>query len=146
MASANSNLPITFTLVNNPNKIAKIVGVGDKTQLLLAPKGVDSSEKFSGFGGGKELTIKIRASQAGSAGWHAALSVDHEIKIKKPGKSAFYEARKLDSRFDTKKAAFDTRMARLGKSGDKAAYLFNRDDQDSDGDGLDQPGGTGLWR
>ena len=136
MASANSNLPITFTLVNNPNKIAKIVGVGDKTQLLLAPKGVDSSEKFSGFGGGKELTIKIRASQAGSAGWHAALSVDHEIKIKKPGKSAFYEARKFDSRFDTKKAAFDTRMARLGKSGDKAAYLFNRDDQDSDGDGL----------
>ena len=31
---------------------------------------------------------------------------------------------------------FDTSMARLGKSGDKAAYLFNRDDQDSDGDGL----------
>ena len=136
MASANSNLPITFTLVSNPNKIAKIVGVGEKTQLLLAPKGVDSSEKFSGFGGGKELTIKIRASQAGATGWHAALTVDHEIKIKKPGKSAFYEARKLDSRFDTKKAAFDTRMARLGKSGDKAAYLFNRDDQDSDGDGL----------
>ena len=27
-------------------------------------------------------------------------------------------------------------MARLGKTGDKAAYLFNRDDQDSDGDGL----------
>ena len=27
-------------------------------------------------------------------------------------------------------------MARLGKSGDKAAYLFNRDDQDSDGDGM----------
>ena len=137
MASANSNLPITFTLVNNPNKIAKIVGVGDKAQLLLAPKGVDSSEKFTGFDGGKELAIKIRASQAGdSSNWNAALSVDHEIKIKKPGKSAFYEARKLDARFDTKKAAFDTRMARLGKSGDKAAYLFNRDDQDSDGDGL----------
>ena len=136
MASANSNLPITFTLINNPNNIAKVVGVGDKAQLLLAPKGADSSEKFSGFGGGKELTIKIRASQGGASGWHAALSVDHEIKIKKPGKSAFYEARKLDSRFDTKKAAFDTRMARLGKSGDKAAYLFNRDDQDSDGDGL----------
>ena len=28
------------------------------------------------------------------------------------------------------------RVARLGKSGDKAAYLFSRDDQDSDGDGL----------
>jgi hypothetical protein len=137
MASANSNLPITFTLVNNPNNIAKIVGVGDKAQLLLAPKGVDSSEKFSGFDGGKELAIKIRASQAGdSSNWNAALSVDHEIKIKKPGKSAFYEARKLDSRYDTKKATFDTRMARMGKSGDKAAYLFNRDDQDSDGDGL----------
>ena len=24
----------------------------------------------------------------------------------------------------------------MGKSGDKAAYLFNRDDRDSDGDGL----------
>ena len=49
MASANSNLPITFTLVNNPNKIAKIVGVGDKAQLLLAPKGVDSSENLPGL-------------------------------------------------------------------------------------------------
>jgi hypothetical protein len=136
MASANSNLPITFELINNPNKIAKIIGSGPNTQLVLAPKDASSSEKFSGFGGGKELTIKIRAKQTGSSGWHAALSVDHEIKIKKPGKSAFYEARKLDSRFDTKKAAFDTRMARLGKSGDKAAYLFNRDDLDSDGDGL----------
>jgi hypothetical protein len=137
MASANSNLPITFELINNPNKIAKIIGSGSKAQLILAPKDASSSEKFSGFGGGKELTIKIRAKQAGdSSNWHAALSVDHEIKIKKPGKSAFYEARKLDERFDTKKAAFDTRMARLGKSGDKAAYLFNRDDQDSDGDGL----------
>jgi hypothetical protein len=137
MASANSNLPITFELINNPNKIAKIIGSGPKAQLILAPKDASSSEKFSGFGGGKELTIKIRAKQAGdSSNWHAALSVDHEIKIKKPGKSAFYEARKLDERFDTKKAAFNTRMARLGKSGDKAAYLFNRDDQDSDGDGL----------
>jgi hypothetical protein len=137
MASANSNLPITFELINNPNKIAKIIGSGPKAQLILAPKDASSSDKFSGFGGGKELTIKIRAKQAGdSSNWHAALSVDHEIKIKKPGKSAFYEARKLDERFDTKKAAFDTRMARLGKSGDKAAYLFNRDDQDSDGDGL----------
>jgi hypothetical protein len=137
MASANSNLPITFELINNPNKIAKIIGSGSKAQLILAPKDASSSEKFSGFGGGKELTIKIRAKQAGdSSNWHAALSVDHEIKIKKPGKSAFYEARKLDERFDTKKAAFDTRMARMGKSGDKAAYLFNRDDQDSDGDGL----------
>ena len=68
MASANSNLPITFTLINNPNNIAKVVGVGDKAQLLLAPKGADSSEKFSGFGGGKELTIKIRASQGGASG------------------------------------------------------------------------------
>ena len=62
--------------------------------------------------------------------------VEQPVKIKKPRKSAFYEARKLDARFDTKKAAFDTRMARLGKSGDKSAYLFNRDDQDSDGDGM----------
>ena len=52
----------------------------------MAPQGVDSSEKFSGFDGGKELAIKINASQAGdSSNWNAALSVDHEIKIKKTG-------------------------------------------------------------
>jgi hypothetical protein len=140
MATSDSNLPITFTLIDNPNKVAKIVGVGNKAQLLIAPKDGNNGEKFSGFGGSSDLTIKIRASQAGGTyggqQYHAALSVDHIVKIKKPGKSAFYEERRLDSRFDTKKAAFDTRMARMGKSGDKAAYLFNRDDQDSDGDGL----------
>ena len=140
MAFSDSNLPITFTLIDNPNKVAKIVGVGQKAQLLIAPKDGNNGEKFSGFGGSSDLTIKIRASQAGGSlggqQYHEALSVEHSIKIKKPGKNAFYDARKLDERFDTKKAAFDTRMARLGKSGDKAAYLFNRDDQDSDGDGL----------
>jgi hypothetical protein len=137
MAFSNSNLPVTFTLIDNPNKIAKIIGSGDKAQLLIAPKDVDAGEKFTGFGGGKDLTIKIRASQSGdSSNWHAALSVDHEIKIKKPGKSAFYEERKLDARFDGKKSRFFTRAARKGVSGDKAAYLFDRDDQDSDGDGL----------
>ena len=141
MASSDSNLPITFTLVDNPNKIAKIVGVGEKTQLLIAPKnGNDNGEKFTGFGGSSDLTIKIRATQLGGTRggqqYHPALPVEHVVKIKKPGKDAFYEERRLDSRFDAKKAAFDTRMARLGKTGDKAAYLFNRDDQDSDGDGL----------
>jgi hypothetical protein len=137
MAFANSNLPITFTLVNNPNKIAKIIGSGNKAQLVIAPKDVDAGEKFTGFGGGKDLTIKIRASQGGdSSNWHSALPVDHEIKIKKPGKGAFYEERRLDERFDGKKNRFFTRVARKGISGDKAAYLFDRDDQDSDGDGL----------
>ena len=123
-------------MINNSNNIGKIKGIGANTQLVLAPKDADPSEKFTGFGGGKELTIKIRASQAGTAGWHPALSVDHEIKIKKPGKNAFYEERRFDSRYDSKKTAFLTRIARKGKSGDKAPYLFNRDDQDSDGDGL----------
>ncbi|MDA7757663.1 Ig-like domain-containing protein [Opitutales bacterium] len=140
MAFSDSNLPITFTLIDNPNKVAKIVGVGQKAQLLIAPKDGNNGEKFSGFGGSSDLSIKIRASQSGGSlggqQYHEALSVEHSIKIKKPGKNAFYDARKLDERFDIKKAAFDNRMARLGKSGDKAAYLFNRDDQDSDGDGL----------
>ena len=46
MASANSNLPITFSLVNNPNNIAKIVGSGPKAQLVLAPKDAIPPKSF----------------------------------------------------------------------------------------------------
>ena len=63
MASSDSNLPITFTLIDNPNKIAKIIGVGDNAQLIIAPKDGNNGDKFSGFGGSSDLTIKIRASQ-----------------------------------------------------------------------------------
>ena len=77
MASSDSNLPITFTLIDNPNKVAKIVGVGNKAQLIIAPKDGNNGEKFSGFGGSSDLTIKIRASQAGGTHggqqYHAAL-------------------------------------------------------------------------
>ena len=41
-----------------------------------------------------------------------------------------------DSRYDVKASAFRSNPAMSGKSADKIAYLFNRDDQDSDGDGL----------
>ena len=45
------NLPITFTLKENPNNVAKIIGVGDKARLIIAPKDVNTNEKFSGLAG-----------------------------------------------------------------------------------------------
>ena len=49
MATSDSNLPITFTLIDNPNKVAKIVGVGNKAQLLIALKTAIMEKSFPGL-------------------------------------------------------------------------------------------------
>jgi hypothetical protein len=137
MALINSTLPITFTLTKNPNKIAKIVGSGENALLVIADKEANPSNKFSGFGGASDLSITIRATQAGNGSYHAALPVERQIKIMKPGKNAFFKERRWDDRFDSKKSAFMSRMAsKKGISGEKAIRLFDSDNYDSDGDGV----------
>ena len=76
----------------------------------------------------------MRATQTGNSSYHAAAAIERTIKIKKPGKNAFFEERRMDARFDTKKAKFKQRFP--GLSDEKASYLFDSDGYDSDGDGL----------
>ena len=135
-ATINSGQPIIFTLVSNPNKIAEIKGIGDKAQLIVAPRKDDPNEKFSGFGGGKDLTIKIRVSQPGNSSWHAAIPLEYEIKIKEPSPKAFYDERRFDERYQNKKNSFLNRASALGLSSDKATHLFDSDSYDSDNDGI----------
>tara|TARA_B100000035_G_C20985434_1_gene547558 strand:+ start:575 stop:1285 length:711 start_codon:yes stop_codon:yes gene_type:complete len=124
-------------LVNNPNNIAKIVGSGNKAMLILDSKDASTSERFSGFGGSKDLTIKIRATQIGDASYHPALPVERQIKIKAPSRVAFYDERRMDSRFDDKKNAFLNKLSsQRGITGEKAIRLFDSDNYDSDGDGM----------
>ena len=133
-------LSVSVVLSNNPNKIARIIGTGDRQMLVIAQKGLGDSEKFSGFGGADELSITLRATQSGNGSYHPAADLERTIKIKKPGKDAFFEERRSDDRFDSKKTAFKTRMALnpkfSGISDDKAARLFDSDNYDSDGDGV----------
>ena len=140
MFKSDRGLPVTVSLINNPNKIAKIIGTGAKAMLVIAQKTNDANEKFTGFGGVDSLSITLRATQAGNGSYHAAAPLEKSILIKKPGKDAFFEERRMDDRFDGKKASFKTRMKLKPKfsgiSDDKAARLFDSDNYDSDGDGV----------
>ena len=58
------------------------------------------------------------------------------IRIKAPSKSAFFEERKMDDRFEAKQTEFLARMTAKGIGGEKAVALFDSDNYDSDGDGI----------
>ena len=137
MFRSSSNLAVSVSLTNNPNNIAKIIGTGQNAVLVIAQKTNNNAEKFTGFGGADELAITLQATQAGNGSFHAAAPVERTFKIKKPGKDAFFEERRMDDRFDTKRNSFVSRMtARKGISGEKAMRLFDSDNYDSDGDGI----------
>ena len=137
MFRSSSNLAVSVSLTNSPNNIAKIIGTGQNAVLVIAQKTNNNAEKFTGFGGADELAITLQATQAGNGSFHAAAPVERTFKIKKPGKDAFFEERRMDDRFDTKRNSFVSRMtARKGISGEKAMRLFDSDNYDSDGDGI----------
>ena len=55
---------------------------------------------FSGSIPDAGLTVEITASQAGNSSYNAAANVVREITIKKPGKNAFFDERRLDPRYE----------------------------------------------
>jgi hypothetical protein len=142
MASASSNLGVTFVLTANPNNAMQINGSGANAVLVF-------SKNFSGFGGADELTVSIKATQAGNGSYNAAADVTRDIKIKKPGKSAFFDERRMDPRYSKERDKFARKLFAkknlkglidLDGSGsitiNDAKLLFDSDDFDSDGDGM----------
>jgi hypothetical protein len=142
MASASSNLGVTFVLTANPNNAMQINGSGANAVLVF-------SKNFSGFGGADELTVSIKATQAGNGSYNAAADVIRDIKIKKPGKSAFFDERRMDPRYSKERDKFARKLFAkknlkglidLDGSGsitiNDAKLLFDSDDFDSDGDGM----------
>jgi hypothetical protein len=131
----NNPLPLSFSLTANPNKVAKISGTGRNALLVLADGKASGAEKFSGFGGADYLEVKIKAFRASDSNYHAA-ELERTIRIKAPSKSAFFEERKFDERYDGKKTEAISRLNSKGISGEKAIALFDSDNYDSDGDGI----------
>jgi hypothetical protein len=103
--------------------------------LVLADGKASGAEKFSGFGGADYLEVKIKAFRASDSNYHAA-ELERTIRIKAPSKSAFFEERKFDERYDGKKTEAISRLNSKGISGEKAIALFDSDNYDSDGDGI----------
>jgi hypothetical protein len=133
--SNNNPLGLSFRLTNNENNVAKIVNPTGGKNAVLVLADPNESSKFSGFGGQDSIEVTIEAYRNSGDGYHAA-SVSKTIKIKAPSKSAFFEARKMDDRYEDKKNVALTRLSAKGISGEKALAFFDSDNYDSDGDGI----------
>ena len=96
----------------------------------------------------RDLPFKLRR-QAGNGSYNAAASVVREITVKKPGKSAFFDERRLDPRYEKERTKFARKLAAkkdlkglIDLNGDgsvnalDAELMFDSDDTDSDGDGM----------
>jgi hypothetical protein len=123
---ATSGLDVTIALDQDTKNVATI----KKGMLFFGSK----DKSFAGFDSNGLAEITIRASQVGNSAYHAAADIVRVLTVKKPGKNAYFEERKSDFRFDTKKQKFRTRFANISE--EKADYFFNSDRYDSDGDGL----------
>ena len=136
---SSSGLPVELSL-NVDGKIAKIVGPPGKQMIAFAPKGAGmSKDDFdkTDAKGRKYVSVTLTARQLGNGSYHPAAPITRDFVIKPPSKDAFFEQRRMDSRFDTKRDFFKDKVAaKLGISGEKANYLFDSDDYDSDGDGV----------
>jgi hypothetical protein len=120
----------------------QLIGNGPNAMLVF-------SKNFTGFGGADELTVSIQATQAGNGSYNAAASVTREIKVKKPGKNAFFDERRMDPRYEKERDKFARKLfskktlkGLIDLDGDNvitiedAKLLFDSDDFDSDGDGI----------
>ena len=142
MATATSNLGISFSLTSNPGNVLDKVGNGANAILVF-------KKDFSGSIPDAGLTVQITASQAGNGSYNAAANVVREITIKKPGKNAFFDERRLDPRYEKERTKFARKLAAkkdlkglIDLNGDGAVnhldaeLMFDSDDTDSDGDGM----------
>jgi hypothetical protein len=127
---ATSGLGVSFAVSGDSRNVAQVIGSGNKALLVFAGKG----GSFTGFGGAEELSVTVTASQSGSNDYHAAADITRVFTIKKPSKSAYFEERKSDFRFDLKKQRFTAKFPNLSQ--ERVDYLFDSDRYDSDGDGL----------
>jgi hypothetical protein len=142
MATATSNLGITYSLTSNPGNVLQKVGTGADAILVFR-------KDFSGSIPNAGLTVQITATQTGNSSYNAAASVVREITIKQPGKSAFFDERRLDPRYEKERTKFARKLATkknlkglIDLNGDgsvnhlDAELMFDSDDTDSDGDGM----------
>ena len=145
-SSSASNANVTYEIVGAGHRgvVAK-KGQGKNSRLIFAK----TSDGFNGFDTGKdEITLLVKASAAGNSNYNAAAPITREVKIKKPSKSAFFDERRYDDKYDTMRNKFAARMLkRMGNKlddfdgdGDSdiedAKFLFDSDHVDSDGDGV----------
>ena len=144
-ATTSSGLPVTYSIHSQSKTALKLIGNGPKARLGFAK----SSEGFTGFGSDDEITILVKAVSAGNGSYNAAAPIVREIKIKKPSRTAFFDERRYDERFDTipekfAQRIFNKRSANglddLNGDGsitiEDAKLLFDSDHFDSDGDGV----------
>jgi hypothetical protein len=145
MAIASSNLGITYSLALDSDdklNVYKLEGNGANAILVF-------DKRFTGSIPDEGLTLQITATQAGNSSYNAAASVVREITIKKPGKSAFFDERRLDPRYEKERTKFARKLAAkkdlkglIDLNGDStvnhldAELMFDSDDTDSDGDGM----------
>jgi hypothetical protein len=142
MATATSNLGITYSLTANPGNVLQKVGTGADAILVF-------NKTFTGTIPNAGLTVQITATQAGNSSYNAAASVVREITIKQPAKSAFFDERRLDPRYEKERTKFARKLATkknlkglIDLNGDglvnhlDAELMFDSDDTDSDGDGM----------
>ena len=104
MATATSNLGITYSLTSNPGNVLQKVGTGANAILVFR-------KDFSGSIPNAGLTVQITATQAGNSSYNAAANVVREITIKQPGKSAFFDERRLDPRYEKERTKFARKLA-----------------------------------
>ena len=96
-----------------------------------------------------DLPYKLPPLKRGNNTYNAAASVVREITVKKPGKSAFFDERRLDPRYEKERTKFARKLAAkkdlkglIDLNGDgsvnhlDAELMFDSDDTDSDGDGM----------
>ena len=144
MATSSSSLRLTFlALTSNPGNVLQTSGQREPMPFLYLDK------DFSGSIPNAGLTVQITATQSGNSSYNAAASVVREITIKQPGKSAFFDERRLDPRYEKERTKFARKLAAkkdlkglIDLNGDNsvnhldAELMFDSDDTDSDGDGM----------
>ena len=142
MGSTSSSLAISYALTTNPGSVFQLVGNGANAILVF-------NKNFTGTIPDGGLAVKITASQTGNANFNAAAAVVREIMVKKPGKSAFFDERRMDPRYEKERTKFARKLFAkknlkglidLDGSGsitiEDAKLLFDSDEFDSDGDGM----------
>jgi hypothetical protein len=142
MGSTSSSLAISYALTTNPGSVFQLVGNGANAILVF-------NKNFTGTIPDGGLAVEITASQTGNGSYNAAAAVVREIIVKKPGKSAFFDERRLDPRYEKERTKFARKLLAkkdlkglmdLDGSGsitiEDAELLFDSDEFDSDGDGM----------
>jgi hypothetical protein len=142
MASSSSNLAISYALTANPSSVFQLVGNGASAVLVF-------NKNFTGIIPNSGLAVQITATQTGNDSYNAAAAVVREIIVKKPGKSAFFDERRMDPRYEKERTKFARKLAAkkdlkglidLNADGSvnhlDAELMFDSDETDSDGDGM----------